>query len=266
MDLITKLGDKFGDYSGNILLAIITLIVGYVLIKVVLNVSAKALKKTRLDASIHRFILSVIRIALYVILLVVILSELKVPTAPLVTVLGAIGAAVALGLQNSLSNVSSGLLILINKPFKKGDFIDTNGYQGIVDAIDITTTTIQTLDNRTVILPNSSVLGSAIVNNTAERMRRVDITFGISYASDIAKAKAVILDVCANNQYVLDKPETFVGVKEHADSAVLLDMWAWVDTPNYVPAKYELQEQVKLAFDDAGIQIPFPQVDVHMDK
>ena len=266
MDFITKLEDKLGDYSGSILLAIVTLIVGYILIKVCLKVLLKALQKTKLDASIHKFILSVARIALYVILLVVILSELKVPTAPLVTVLGAIGAAVALGLQNSLSNVSSGLLILINKPFKRGDFIDTNGYQGIVDAIDITCTTIQTVDNRTVILPNSSVLSSAIVNNTAEKMRRIDITFGIAYSADIAKAKAVILDVCSMNQYVLDKPAPFVGVKEHADSAVLLDLWAWVDTPNFVPAKYELQEQVKLAFDDSGIEIPFPQVDVHLDK
>ena len=108
------------------------------------------------------------------------------------------------------------------------------------------------------------MLGSAIVNNTSELIRRVDVSFGIAYGADIAHAKEVILDVCKKNQYVLDKPETFVGVGEHADSAVMLDLRAWVDTPNYLPAKYELQEQVKLAFDEAGIEIPFPQVDVHM--
>ena len=264
MEFFQKIGDKLADYSGNILLAIVVLIAGLIIIKLCLKVAEKALNKTKLDPSIHKFILSVIRIALYVVLLVIILSCLKIPTAPLVTVLGAMGAAIALALQGSLSNVAAGFLILINQPFKRGDYVDTNGYSGIVDAIDITCTTIQTVDNRTVILPNSSVLGSAIVNNTSELIRRVDISFGIAYSADIAHAKEVILKVCEDNQYVLDKPETFVGVGEHADSAVMLDLRAWVETPNYLPAKYELQEQVKLAFDEAGIEIPFPQVDVHM--
>ena len=264
MDLINKLADKLSDYSGSILLALAVLVIGLVIIKLCMKIAEKALGRTRLDPSIHKFILSVLRITLYVVLLVIILSCLKVPTAPLVTVLGAIGAAIALGLQGSLSNVAAGFLILINQPFKRGDYVDTNGYSGIVDNIDITCTTLQTVDNRTVILPNSSVLGSAIVNNTSELIRRVDVSFGISYGADIAHAKEVIMDVCRKNQYVLDKPEAFVGVGEHADSAVMLDLRAWVDTPNYLTAKYELQEQVKLAFDEAGIEIPFPQVDVHM--
>ena len=264
MEFINKIADKLADYSGSIVLALIVLVVGLILIKLCMKIAEKALGKTKLDPSIHKFILSVFRILLIVVLIVIILSCLKVPTAPLVTVLGAIGAAVALGLQGSLSNVAAGFLILINQPFKRGDFVDTCGYSGIVDNIDITCTTLQTVDNRTVILPNSSVLGSAIVNNTSELIRRVDVSFGIAYGADIAHAKEVILDVCKKNQYVLDKPETFVGVGEHADSAVMLDLRAWVDTPNYLPAKYELQEQVKLAFDEAGIEIPFPQVDVHM--
>ena len=264
MDFIQKIGDKLGDYSGSIILALVVLIVGLILIKLCLKIAEKTLGKTRLDPSIHKFILSVIKITLYVVLLVIILSCLKVPTAPLVTVLGAIGAAIALALQGSLSNVAAGFLILVNQPFKRGDYVDTNGYSGIVDAIDITCTTLQTVDNRTVILPNSSVLGSAIVNNTSELIRRIDVSFGISYSADIQKAKDIILEVCSKNQYVLDKPETFVGVGEHAESAIKLDLRAWVETPNYLAAKYELQEQVKLAFDEAGIEIPFTQVDVHM--
>lgn len=266
MDWLTNLGSKFSDYSGSILLAIVILIIGLILIKIILGIAAKALHKTKLDPSIHKFILSALKAALYVILLVIILSSLKVPTAPLVTVLGAMGAALALGLQGSLSNVAAGILILVNQPFKKGDLVDTNGYQGIVDAIDITCTTIQTVDNRTVILPNSSVLGSAIVNNTAEKMRRVDVSYGIAYSADIARAKEVICEVCKKNQYVLDEPAVFVGVGEHGENAVILDLRCWVETANYVPARYELQEQVKLAFDEAGIQIPFHQVDVHLDK
>lgn len=264
MEFIEKIADKFEDYSGSILLALIVLVAGLVIIKLCMKIAEKALGKTRLDPSIHKFILSVLRITLYVVLLVIILSCLKVPTAPLVTVLGAIGAAIALGLQGSLSNVAAGFLILINQPFRRGDFVDTCGYSGIVDNIDITSTTLQTVDNRTVILPNSSVLGSAIVNNTSEMIRRIDISFGIAYSADITRAKEVILEVCKTNDHVLEKPETFVGVGEHGDSAVMLDLRAWVDTPNYLNTKYELQEQIKLAFDEAGIEIPFPQVDVHM--
>ena len=264
MEFIEKIADKFEDYSGSILLALAVLVAGLIIIKLCLKIAGKALTKTRLDPSIFKFILSVLRIVLYVVLLVIILSCLKVPTAPLVTVLGAIGAAVALGLQGSLSNVAAGFLILINQPFKRGDFVDTCGYSGIVDAIDITCTTLQTVDNRTVILPNSSVLGSAIVNNTSELIRRIDISFGIAYSADIARAKEVIMEVCRKNEHVLEKPETFVGVGAHEDSAVTLDLRAWVDTPNYLSTKYELQEEVKLAFDEAGIKIPFPQVDVHM--
>ena len=253
MDFFENMLDKLSDYSGSIILAVIVLIAGLIIIKLCLKIAEKALNKTKLDPSIHKFILSVLRIVLYVVLLVIILSCLKVPTAPLVTVLGAMGAAIALALQGSLSNVAAGFLILMNQPFKRGDFVDTNGYSGIVDAIDITCTTLQTVDNRTVILPNSSVLGSAIVNNTSETIRRIDVSFGISYSADIPKAKDVILKVCADNQFVLDKPETFVGVGEHADSAVMLDLRAWVETPNYLSTKYELQEQVKLAFDEADI-------------
>lgn len=264
MGFFEKLTDKFGDYSGSILLALVILIAGLIIIKICVGVARKALTKTKLDASIHKFILSVIKIALYVILLVVILSCLKVPTAPLVTVLGAIGAAVALGLQGSLSNVAAGILILVNQPFKKGDLVDTNGYTGIVEFIDITCTTLQTVDNRTVILPNSAILNSAIVNNTKENLRRIDVSFSIAYSADLARAKEVIHEVCEKNQYVLTTPPVFVGVGEHADSCVLLDLRAWVDTANFLTAKYELQEQIKLAFDEAGIEIPFPQVDVHM--
>ncbi len=266
MEFLEKIADKFGDYSGSILLAIVILIAGLILIKAILKISEKALTKTRLDPSIHKFILSVIRITLYVLLLVVILSCLKVPVAPLVTVLGAIGAAIALALQGSLSNVAAGLMILINQPFKRGDFVDTNGYSGTVDAIDITCTTLQTLDNRTVILPNSAVLGSALVNNTTELIRRIDLSFSISYNADIAHAKEVLLNVAKNNPHILDKPPIFVGVGDHADSAIILDLRAWVQTPEFLSTKYELQEQVKLAFDENGIEIPFPQMDVHFDK
>ena len=242
MGFIDNITGKIQDYSGSIILALVVLVAGLIIVKICMKIAEKALGKTRLDPSIHKFIISVLKYALYVVLLVIVLSCLKIPTAPLVTVLGAIGAAAALALQGSLSNVAAGFLILVNQPFKRGDFVDT----------------------RTVILPNSSVLNSAIVNNTSERIRRIDVSFGIAYSADIARAKEVITEVCHKNKYVLDKPEVFVGVGDHGDSAVTLDLWAWVDTPNYLTAKYELKEQVKLAFDENGIEIPFPQVDVHM--
>jgi len=264
--MFENLGEKFMDYSGSIIQAIIILIVGLIIVKAILSVCKKALQKSKLDASIHGFILTAIKYLLYVVLLVVILSSLKVPTAPLVTVIGAAGAALALGLQGSLSNVAAGILILLNHPFKQGDLVDSNGYTGVVEEINITSTVLHTIDNRTVILPNSAVLGAAIVNNTAENIRRLDLQFGITGAADLDKAKEVLLDVCKKNQYVLDTPAPFIGVNAHGENGILIDVCPWVSTSNYVPASYELKEQVEVAFKEAGLTMPYNQIDVHLDK
>lgn len=246
--------------------AVAVLVAGLILIKVMMGITRRALEKTVLDAAIHTFVLSALRIVLYVVLVVVLLGVLKVPTTPLITVLGAGGAAIALALKDSLGNIAGGLLILVNQPFKKGDEIDIGGTYGEVDKIDLFVTTLRTYDNKEITIPNGNINTSVIVNYSRRDRRRVDCKFGISYDSDIALAKSVLLRVAQSNPDIYADPAPFVGVASHGDSAVVLDLKVWCDTEQYYSVKYYLTEQVKLAFDEAHISIPYPQMDVHVVK
>ena len=246
--------------------AVIIVAVGLLIIKVVIGLSRKALTKTTLDESIYAFILNVLKIAMYIILTVVLLGHLKVPTAPLVTVLGACGAAVALALKDSLGNIASGIIILANKPFIRGDVIEVAGITGIVQSIDLLVTTLKTFDNKVITIPNGTITASVLVNYSREEKRRVDLTFTVSYDSDIAKAKDVLLAVAQSSPDIYQEPAPFIGVASQGDSAVLFDLRVWCDTDKYYDVKYYLEEQVKLAFDEANISIPFPQMDVHVVK
>ena len=246
--------------------AVAVLVAGLILIKVVMGITRRALEKTAMDAAIHTFVLSALRIVLYIVLVVVLLGVLKVPTTPLITVLGAGGAAIALALKDSLGNIAGGLLILVNQPFKKGDEIDIGGTYGEVDKIDLFVTTLRTYDNKEITIPNGNINTSVIVNYSRRDRRRVDCKFGISYDSDIALAKSVLLRVAQSNPDIYADPVPFVGVASHGDSAVVLDLKVWCDTDQYYAVKYYLTEQVKLAFDEAHISIPYPQMDVRVIK
>lgn len=246
--------------------ALIVLVAGLVLVKVILKITEKTLKKTTLDGAVHTFVLSAIKIVLYIVLVVVLLGTLNVPTTPLVTVLGAGGAAIALALKDSLGNIAGGLLLLVNQPFKKGDEIDIAGNYGEVDGIDLFVTTLRTYDNKVITIPNGTINTSVIVNYTRRERRRVDCKFGISYDSDLVLAKSVLLKVAESNPDIYEDPAPFIGVASHGDSAVILDLRVWCATENYYSVKYALTEQVKLAFDEADISIPYPQMDVHVVK
>ncbi|MBQ4650681.1 MAG: mechanosensitive ion channel [Firmicutes bacterium] len=261
-----KILDKVLDYSGSVLLAVVILIAGFLLIKGVLKIISKALDKSALDASVHKFILTATRYSLYILLVVVILTSLKVPTTPLVTMLGACGAAVALALKDSLGNIAGGIIILANKPFLRGEFIEIAGISGSVQSIDLLVTTLKTADNKVITIPNGTITTSVLVNYSREEMRRVDCQFGISYESDLVKAKDVLLAVAESNPYIFADPEPVIGVAAHQDSSVLLDLKVWCSTAKYFDVKYFLEEQVKLAFDEAGITIPYPQMDVRVIK
>ncbi len=266
MGISEKTIEKFMDYLGNILLAVIILVVGLILIKFALKIIKKALEKSTLDVSAHKFIVTSARYSLYIVLAVVILTSLKVPTTPLVTVLGACGAAVALALKDSLGNIAGGIIILANKPFLRGDVIEITGITGIVQSIDLLVTTLKTYDNKVITIPNGTITNSVLVNYSREENRRVDCTFGISYDSDIAHAKDVLLAVAESNPDIFVNPAPVVGVAKHQDSSILLDLKVWCETSKYYDIKYYLEEQVKLAFDEAGITIPYPQMDVRVIK
>ena len=245
---------------------VVVLLAGLLLIKFILGMTKKTLKKTSLDGAIHTFIISAMRIVLYIILVVVLLGVLEVPTTPLITVLGAGGAAIALALKDSLGNNAGGLLILVNQPFRKGDEIDIDGTYGEVEQIDLFVTTLRTYDNKVITIPNGSINTSVIVNYSLRERRRVDCKFGISYDSDLALAKSVLLEVAASNPDIYKDPAPFAGVASHGESSVVLDLKVWCDTDKYYSVKYYLTEQVKLAFDEADISIPYPQMDVRVIK
>jgi len=248
------------------IMTVVVLLAGLLLIKFILGMTKKTLKKTSLDGAIHTFILSAMRIILYIVLVVVLLGVLEVPTTPLITVLGAGGAAIALALKDSLGNIAGGLLILVNQPFRKGDEIDIDGTYGEVEQIDLFVTTLRTYDNKVITIPNGSINTSVIVNYSLRERRRVDCKFGISYDSDLALAKSVLLEVAASNPDIYKDPAPFTGVASHGESSVVLDLKVWCDTDKYYSVKYYLTEQVKLAFDEANISIPYPQMDVRVIK
>lgn len=261
-----KIFDKLSPYIETTVGVILIVIIGFLAIKLILKITKKALIKTTLDEAMYKFILNVEKILLAIVLIVVLLGYMNVPTAPLVTILGAGGAAIALALKDSLGNIAGGILILANKPFKKGDEVDVAGINGEVDSIDLFVTTMKTFDNKVVSIPNGVITTSVIVNYSREKIRRVDCQFGISYESDIAKAKSVLLQVAASCPDVLQDPPPAVGVADHGDSSIMLDCKVWCDTQVYYSVRYYMREQVKLAFDEAGITIPYPQMDVRVIK
>ena len=198
-----------------------------------------------------------------VLLVITLLGNLGVPTTTFVTVIGACGAAIALALRDSLANFAGGILILINKPFEKGDYIEASGVGGKVEKIDLLYSTLVTLDNKVISIPNGKLSTDVVVNFSRADRRRVDTKFGIGYDDDIGEAKKVIHQIIERANLFLDDPAPTIGVAAYGESAVEIEVLAWCKTENYYPAKYYLQAEVKRAFDENGIEIPYPQTVVH---
>lgn len=247
-----------------VVMALLIVIIGAIIVKIAMKVLKKALEKTRLDGALHTFVGNVVKVVLWLMIIVTALGKLGIPTSTFVTVIGACGAAIALALKDSLSNVAGGILILINKPFGKGDFIEVAGVSGSVDKIDLLTTMLRTVDNKVVTIPNGSVSTSVLTNYSREELRRVDCSFGIGYECDIDKAKSVLKQVVDSCEQVLKDPAAVIVVTSQGESAVILETRIWVKNADYWTVKFYMEENVKKAFDAAGINIPYPQVDVHM--
>lgn len=244
----------------------IVLVVGYILFRITLRVVRGILNKTSLDASLHTFIENSVKAILWIILLVTALGVMGIPTSTFIAILGAGGAAIALALKDSLGNIAGGIIILVTKPFKKGDFIDITEIAGIVEKIDLLYTTMKTFDNKVVSVPNGKITTAVMVNFSTEETRRVDCKFGISYDDNIAKVKDVLLAVACANPDIFSEPAPFVGVSGYGNSCVNIDFRVWCKTDEYWNIKYFLEENAKLAFDEAGISIPYPQVEIHNRK
>lgn len=262
-----NLPEKLLSFGMRVLFVVVLFIVGVQAIKLIRKVVKKAMQKADADLSVITFVDSFIKIGLYVVLVFLLATNLGVDAASVVALLGSAGVAIGLAVQGSLSNFAGGVLILVLKPFKIGDYIiDNAGHEGTVHEVHIFYTTLLTVDNKTVILPNGALANNSITNVSTQATRRIDVLVGISYDSDIRAAKDAILKLMASNEKILQDGTFSVFVNELAASSVDLNVRCWVKSEDYWDVKGWLTENVKYALDNAGITIPFPQMDVHLDK
>lgn len=248
----------------SILFALAFFLVGMFFIKQLMRIVRRTLDKSNMDGIMASFICSIIKIALYVLLSVIVLSLLDVPMDSIVAVIASMGVAISLALKDSLSNLAGGFIVLFSKPLKEGDTIEVNGTVGKVESISILYTRMVTADNTTVYIPNGVISSEKIINYTTKDIRRVDLSFGIAYENDIDKAREIILDEIKSTPEAFLDPEPKVYVVAYEDSAITLQMQVWTKSENYWPIHYRLLETVKKAFDRNDISIPYPQVDIHV--
>ena len=252
------------DYGPKVVGAILFLIIGLWIIKRVVKATKKLMHKRGLDDSLIPFLGTLLDILLKAMLIISIAGMLGIQTTSFVAVLGAAGLAVGLALQGTLANFAGGVLILIFKPYRVGDLIEAQGEKGTVKEIQIFVSILLTPENKTVIIPNGAISNGNITNYTKEGLIRVDTVFGISYESDIRKAKDILMKILTEHPKVLKEPAPFVGVKELADSSVNLAVRPYTHPDDYWDVYFDVYEAGKIALDEGGITIPFPQVDVHM--
>lgn len=263
---VEHLLEKAIGYLPNILLALVYLVVGLFIINKVLNLFSTVMTKRKIDPSLSGFLSSLVNWSLKAILFISVATTVGVATSSLIAMLGAAGLAVGLAMQGSLSNFAGGVLILMFKPFKVGDYIFTLGEEGEVRKIDIFATTLVTFDNRRVYIPNGPLAGSNIVNVTAEKTRRITLPIGIAYSDRIDVASKALVSLCERNPKILKEPAPHVYVMNYGDSSIDLSLRAWVNTDDFWPVHFELNGALKETLDNAGISIPFPQRDVHLIK
>ncbi len=239
---------------------------GWLLIRFLLNMLAKFLKRTKIDPILHRVILSISKIGMMVLLAISVVDLLGIPTTSIITSLGAVGLALSLAVKDSISSLAGGVIILLIKPFSLGDYVELDGTGGTVREIGLFNTMLTTTDNKRVYIPNDAVSKAKIVNFSAEENRRLDILFTIGYNDDYFKAKALIEQVIANAPLALKEPQPLVRMSGHGASSIEITCRLWVKNEDYFEMNYYMHEQVKKAFDENGISIPFNQLDVHITQ
>ncbi|OPZ94027.1 MAG: Small-conductance mechanosensitive channel [Firmicutes bacterium ADurb.Bin419] len=260
-DLITKI---LIPGIQSIVFAIVVLTVGMIVIKWGVKKLKILMDKSRIDINLKPFIISMIDALLKVFLIVSVIGILGVQTSSFVAVLASAGLAIGLAFQGSLSNIAGGILLLTTKPIAVGNFIETNGYSGNVQAIKILYTEIVTPDNKVIFIPNGSLANSSIVNYSIKDTRRVDMKFGVSYEANNSEVISVLKDVISKQPLVLNDPAPFVRMSEHGENAVMYTMRLWVKSQNYWEVYFNVIEEVKKHFDEKSISIPYPQMDVHI--
>lgn len=264
--LISQAIGLFVMYAPKVILALLTLIIGFYLTGLASRVVNKALSNRRIDRSLSTFLESVVRIGLKILVLVSVISMLGVQVSSLVAIIGATGLAVGLSLQGALSNFAGGVMILFFKPFKVGDLVSSDGHLGIVEKITVVSTVIRQMDNKLIVVPNGKIANERIENYSDAPNLRVSMEVGIGYNDDIKLAKETLLSTVKASGRVEKTREPIVGVKDLGDSAVILEIRFWVQQKDYFIVKLELYEAIKLAFDAAKISIPFPTQTLYLQK
>lgn len=253
-------------YGPKLIGALVVLIIGFWFIKAISKGINRTLDKRDIDSSLKPFIKSMINILLKTLLFISVLGMVGIEMTSFIAILGAAGLAVGMALSGTLQNFAGGVMILLFKPFKVGDFIDAQGHMGSVKEIQIFNTILTTPDNKTIIIPNGGLSTSSMTNFSTEPLRRVDFTFGIGYGDSIDQAKKVLKQLADDDQRILKDPEVFIGVSALADSSVNFAVRAWVKAEDYWSVFFDMNENVYNTFNKEGINIPYPQMDVHVHK
>lgn len=261
---MANLEQYFYAFAPKLIIAILVLVLGFWVIKIIRNFAEKSMKKSKMEISLRHFLTSFFSMILKILVLITAISMLGVEMTSFIAILAAAGFAVGLALQGGLANFAGGVLIMLFKPFKVGDFIDAQGYSGTVNKIQIFHTILKTPDNKTIIIPNGALSNNALTNFSTEKTRRVDLTFGIGYNDDINKARKVINEIITKDKRVLKEPQHNIFIKELGESSVDFTVRVWTNTNDYWSFYFDMQELVKKEFDKNNISIPYPQRDIHI--
>jgi small conductance mechanosensitive channel len=254
------------EYGPGVLGFVAVLVIGWFVAKIITGAMRKGMTRADVDATLIGFVCNLSYMALMALVVISALGQLGVNTTSFAAIIGAAGLAIGFALQGSLGNFAAGVMLIIFRPFKAGDFVEAGGVSGIVEDVQVFATIIRSGDNKEITVPNGSITGGSIVNYSAKPTRRVDMVFGIGYDDDIKQAKQILHDVIAADDRILAEPAVTIAVSELADSSVNFVVRPWVNSGDYWPVLFDTTENVKLEFDKAGVSIPYPQTDVHMHQ
>ncbi len=254
------------DITKRGVVALIILVIGFKLVNYFLKLIQKGRGFNKLEKTAQSFLLSILSILLKSIVIITCAGELGIPMTSIITLIGSVGLALGLALQGGLSNIAGGVMIMVFKPFKVGNFIDNGTYSGTVKEINIFHTVLSTYDNKMIVIPNGNLSNSVVVNYSKYPERLLDITVTVDYNSDLDLVKKVLTDVALKCKYRIENKDILIALKEHSDSSLVYTFRIWVKNENYWTSRFELLEKIKREFDKNNISIPYPQLDVHLDK
>ena len=263
-NLWNQLSELLSSFGISLFIALSILIIGRQVVKILIKVISTALERSNTEDTVRIFVTNLLNTLLMIVVFIAAINQLGIQTTSIIAVLGAAGLAIGLALQGSLSNFAAGILIVIYRPYKVGDYIQADNHLGTVDDIQIFSTVLKTPDNKLVIVPNGSIMNGSIVNFSNQDKRRVDIIASCSYEDDIDKVKSVLADILSKDDRILNEPKPRIAVSELADSSVNFIVRPWVKNSDYLDVYYSLLEEIKKRFDQEGIAIPYPQTDVHI--